>query len=385
MKTVPLNSFVMLAGASLEEARELFNGSEIIDASDLQKLMAPRLRALDSASYAEYVWDAAKMRLRFGERVVVNAPQISYDDKVDLIRKVRNIGFHPIYLSQGASKDYPKVDNTVEVIDASRPFNVVNFIDDKGFFQEIDRRGFKGITVVPDLHGSMHAFRSAVSHARLSGHFIVFLGDLIDYGPEPLQVVEEAYHLVVRGEAEIIMGNHERKIHRYLAQVKTNGDSKMKLSEGNLVTLSKLANMQSSETSIWVHRFNALVNMMRHHRVSDGMIFSHAGVSPDMWKTNSFRLTGDNESMALFGAVERDSTASSALIRAYGWVDLVEKNQVAFVGHDNRGGDEPLIAESTMGGKVYFLDTGCGKGGHLSTVDIKFTDDGKVIQNVNIH
>lgn len=385
MKTVPLNSFVVLSGVGIDHARELFNGTEIIDAGDLSKVMAPRIRSLDSSTYAEYVWDIAKMRLRFGERVVVHAPQISYDDKLALVNKARKIGFHPIFLCTSTARDYPKCDSSIEVIDVDRPVKIINFIGDKNFFQEIKKQGFAGVTVVPDLHGSMHAFRSAVSSARSEGNFIVFLGDLLDYGPEPLQVVDEVYHMVVRGEAEAIMGNHERKIHRYLAQVKTNGDSKMKLSEGNLVTLSKLADLHSSDTNIWVHRFNSLVNMMRHHRVSGSVMFAHAGVTADMWKSSTFRLSGDNESMALFGEVERDATATSSLIRAYSWVDVVPENHVVFVGHDNRGGDEPLIVDTTAGGKVYFLDTGCGKGGHLSTIAIKFAGNGFTIQPTSSH
>lgn len=385
MKTVPLNSLVILSGVSIEDARELFNVAEIIDASDATKMLSPRPRPLDSVSYAEYVWDIAKFKLRYGERVVVYAPQVSYSDKSSIVNRARKMGFHPIFLCRGAARDYPKDDLSVEVIDIDRPFDVVNFVPDKNFFSELKSRGFSGVTVVPDLHGSMHAFRSAVSHARSTGKFILFLGDLIDYGPEPLQVAEEVYHLVVRGEAESLMGNHERKIHRYLTQVKVNGESKVKLSEGNLVTLSKLAELNGSDTNVWVNKFQALVNMMRHHRVCGNFIFSHAGVAPEMWKTNAFRLNGDMESVALFGEVERDATSTSALIRAYGWVDLVEADKFAFVGHDNRGGEEPLVVQNSQNGMVYFLDTGCGKGGHLSTVDLEFRENEIAVSKFNMH
>lgn len=383
MKIVPLNSLVILAGLNIDDARQKFNAADILDASDISKLVGPRNRPLDSFAYMEYVWDLSKIRLRCGERVVLFAPQISYDDKLEIIARATKIGVHSIFLHNGEIKDYPKAACQAEIIDAAKPLKIVDYLSDKDISTELISLGFKGITVVPDLHGDMRALRAVVSHAKSNSNFLLFLGDLIDYGPEPLRVVEEVYHLIVNGEAECLMGNHERKIFRYLNQVKTTGDSRIRLSDGNLVTLTKLAELTSSETTVWVNKFHALVNTMRHHRVIGKNIFAHGGINREMIKCNSFRLSGDLESTALFGAVERNSSPTNSMVRSYSWVDSIPDGYVGFVGHDRRGTDEPLVITNDQGGKVFFMDTGCGKGGHLTTVDIDLKTSN--VGEFNIH
>lgn len=382
MKTIPLNSLVVLAGVSIDAAREMFNASEIIEASDAIKEFLPRAKSLDSAAYLEYISNRVIFKLKYGERVVAHMPQVSYEDRSSLVEKVRKMGFHVIFLHSGDNKDYPR-DTSAELIDVEKPLKVINFIEDKGFFNSLRSAGFKGVKVVPDIHGDMRVLRTVIRDARRDGQFLVFLGDLLDYGPHPLEVVEEVYYLMVNGEAEVIMGNHERKIYRYLNQVKVNGESKVKLSTGNLVTLSLLAELPSNDTTIWVNRFHAFVNMMRHHRNGDNFVFSHAGATADFVKTNSFRLSGEMETIALFGEVARDASVTSSMVRAYGWMETLPMGTISVVGHDNRGGDEPLVVTTNGGATVYFLDTGCGKGGHLSTLDIKFENDTSKVETIN--
>jgi hypothetical protein len=60
-------------------------------------------------------------------------------------------------------------------------------------------------------------------------------------------------------------------------------------------------------------------------------------------------------------------------------------DQIAIVGHDIRSTFDPLTQVGLLGGTAIFMDTGCSKGGHLSTVDIRFTDTTAKVGNFNLH
>lgn len=63
------------------------------------------------------------------------------------------------------------------------------------------------ILVVPDLHGNLHHLKWVVE--TFPEHHYVFLGDLIDRGPESANVVQKVRALVDFRRAELCMGNHE--------------------------------------------------------------------------------------------------------------------------------------------------------------------------------
>jgi hypothetical protein len=259
-------------------------------------------------------------------------------------------------------------------------------LPDENFFANIKSRGYSGITVVADIHGMMNPLRNAISWAKSRNHFLLILGDLVDYGKDTLEVMDEAYQLVTRGDAEVLVGNHERKIFKYLTQIERSGTSNVRLSEGNRVTVNRLESLSRFDYMRWTSKFKALVNMMRNHRVSGDFIFAHGAVLPEMWNATDSRLPPYLEDVALFGQVNDMTKRSDGVPnRVYNWVELLKQNQVAIVGHDVRSDFKPFEQINKNGGKAIFLDTGCGKGGHLSTLDIRFSGEMARIENFNVH
>jgi hypothetical protein len=58
-------------------------------------------------------------------------------------------------------------------------------------------------------------------------------------------------------------------------------------------------------------------------------------------------------------------------VRYYRWVDKLPAPYTAIVGHDRRADQTtPTLYAGARGGRALFLDTGCGKGGALSFVDL---------------
>ncbi len=65
------------------------------------------------------------------------------------------------------------------------------------------------IALLSDLHANLRALRACLAHARAQGVTrFALLGDLVGYGAEPAQVVEECMALVAQG-ALAIKGNHD--------------------------------------------------------------------------------------------------------------------------------------------------------------------------------
>ena len=57
--------------------------------------------------------------------------------------------------------------------------------------------------------------------------------------------------------------------------------------------------------------------------------------------------------------------------RSLRWVDRVPPGYTVYCGHDRRSGDgRPYVHHGAAGGTAVFLDTGAGKGGHLSWIDL---------------
>jgi hypothetical protein len=76
-------------------------------------------------------------------------------------------------------------------------------------------------------------------------------------------------------------------------------------------------------------------------------------------------------SRALFGQVTGRMQPDGFPERLHDWVDRIPAGYTLYCGHDRRSTDgRPYVQEGALGGKAVFLDTGAGKGGHLSWVDL---------------
>jgi protein phosphatase len=57
--------------------------------------------------------------------------------------------------------------------------------------------------------------------------------------------------------------------------------------------------------------------------------------------------------------------------RSLRWTDRIPRGVTVYCGHDRRSGDgRPYVHRGAAGGVAVFLDTGAGKGGHLSWIDL---------------
>ena len=104
---------------------------------------------------------------------------------------------------------------------------------------------------------------------------------------------------------------------------------------------------------------------------------------PGYWDGSSTRK--EIETYALFGEFEAPANSNVFVPRTYSWVERIPDGCTVVVGHDIRRKEAPLIVGGQRGGNVVFLDTGCGKGGKLSSVDLRWTAEGMRLLNFNVY
>jgi protein phosphatase len=187
-----------------------------------------------------------------------------------------------------------------------------------------------------------------VDASHPQGRKVIFLGDLVDRGPDTPGVLRLAMGMVRKQHALAVPGNHESKLVRALRgkQVQT--------SHGLAESLAQLAG-ETPEFRSEVERFaDGLVS----HLVLDGgnLVVAHAGL-PAAYQG---RASGRVRSFALYGDTTGETDEYGLPVR-YPWAEDYRGNAMVLYGHTPTL--EPEWVNNTM-----CLDTGCVFGGTLSAL-----------------
>ena len=214
------------------------------------------------------------------------------------------------------------------------------------------------LRVVGDVHGDARAFAYAVATDR----FVVQLGDLIDQGPDSAAVLRAMFDLLDSGHGLFLLGNHEFKLARVLAGQVTRADA------AAAATLAQLDEALRVRVAAEIARAPA---WLRH----GDNLFVHGGFHTAMLEGPSpvvgVGRPGPVVARALYGEPTGRMQPDGYPERSLRWVDRIPAGLTVYCGHDRRSGDgRPLVRRGAAGGTVVFLDTGAGKGGHLSWIDI---------------
>ena len=108
--------------------------------------------------------------------------------------------------------------------------------------------------------------------------------------------------------------------------------------------------------------------------VDGGRVFVHGGFHTAMLDTAPPPGLGRVDtalSRALFGQTTGRTQPDGYPERVLRWVDRIPEGVTVYCGHDRRSTDgRPYVRSGSSGGTAVFLDTGAGKGGHLSWIDL---------------
>jgi protein phosphatase len=214
------------------------------------------------------------------------------------------------------------------------------------------------IRVVGDVHGDAAAF----AYAAATDRFVVQLGDLIDGGPDSAEALRIMFRLIDEGRGLFLLSNHDLKLARVLA------GQAVQISKELAATLCQLdpalrerALAEIRRAPVWTQRGAALfVHGGFHTAMLDGI----APVS-DLGRPMGA------VSRALFGEPTGRVQPDGYPERSLRWVDRIPPGLTVYCGHDRRSlNGRPYTRRGSAGGSAVFLDTGAGKGGHLSWIDL---------------
>jgi hypothetical protein len=233
---------------------------------------------------------------------------------------------------------------------------------------DLRARGFRGLRVVGDVHGDAVAFAYAIRGAEAERLFVLQLGDLTDYGPDSPEALRLAFALLDTGSGRFLLGNHDHKLRRALT------GARVRLAEGLGRTLAQLSEAPDGEAL--ARRATEEIARAPAWLGLGAWGFVHGGWHPAMQHRAPDRDAGASKpdpllSRALFGQVTGRLQADGFPERLHGWVDRIAPGLTVYCGHERRSTDgRPVVHRGAGGGKAVFMDTGAGKGGHLSWVDL---------------
>lgn len=180
------------------------------------------------------------------------------------------------------------------------------------------------------------------------GRQVIFLGDLVDRGPDSPAVLKVAMRMEHLGSAIMVRGNHEDKLIRALS------GRNVQLSHGLEMTMRQLEG-ESAAFRLHVKQF---CERMPHHRILDDgrLVVAHAGLAEHLHSKDTPRA----RSFALFG----DTTGG---VDDYGlpvrlpWQNDYRGEAIVLYGHT------PMLSTSWVNNTMC-LDTACVFGGSLSAL-----------------
>jgi polynucleotide kinase-phosphatase len=181
-----------------------------------------------------------------------------------------------------------------------------------------------------------------------AGRRVVFLGDLVDRGPDVVGVLRLAMGMVASGNALAVPGNHESKLVRALR------GRKVTVSHGLEETLAQLA----GETPEFREQVAAFCYDLVSHLVLDGgrLVVAHAGLKEQYHG----RASGRVRDFALYGETTGETDEFGLPIR-YPWAQDYRGDAVVLYGHT------PVPTVEWVNNTAC-LDTGCVFGGALSAM-----------------
>ena len=188
----------------------------------------------------------------------------------------------------------------------------------------------------------------AVDAVPPEGRTAVFLGDLVDRGPDSPGVLRLVMGMVAAGHALAVPGNHENKLTRALS------GRNVQVSHGLAETLSQLAGESEAFRKEVADFCHGLVS----HLVLDGghLVVAHAGLK----EAYQGRASGRVRSFALYGDTTGETDEFGLPVR-YPWASEYRGRAMVLYGHTPR--PEPEWVNNTM-----CLDTGCVFGGRLTAL-----------------
>ena len=181
-----------------------------------------------------------------------------------------------------------------------------------------------------------------------AGRKAVFVGDLVDRGPDSPSVLRLVMHMVGNGTALCVPGNHDVKLQRKLA------GRDVRITHGLAETLQQL----EGEDTGFLQQIERFVDgLVSHYVLDDGkLVVAHAGLREELQGRSSARV----REFALYGETTGETDTFGLPVR-YDWAQDYRGRATVVYGHTP-------VPEPEWVNQTICIDTGCVFGGRLTAL-----------------
>ncbi|MFJ2304673.1 polynucleotide kinase-phosphatase [Streptomyces sp. NPDC087787] len=384
-------SLVVLVGASGSGkstfARRHFKPTEIISSDFCRGLVSDdendQGATRDAFDVLHYI---AGKRLAAGRRTVVDATSVQQDARRQLIDLARSHDVLPIAIVLDVPEEVCAERNAARADRADMPRRVIrrHTRELRRSLRHLGREGFRKVHVlrgaeevenasvvtekrfndlthltgpfdiIGDIHGcsaELEALLAKLGYAdgtHPEGRTAVFVGDLVDRGPDSPGVLRRVMSMAESGDALCVPGNHENKYGRHLK------GRKVQHTHGLAETITQM----EGESEEFKARVREFIDGLVSHYVLDGgrLVVSHAGL-PEKYHG---RTSGRVRSHALYGDTTGETDEFGLPVR-YPWAEDYRGQAAVVYGHTP-------VPEATWLNNTICLDTGAVFGGKLTAL-----------------
>ncbi|MBG7699068.1 polynucleotide kinase-phosphatase [Streptomyces sp. MC1] len=384
-------SLVVLVGASgagkSTFARRHFKRTEVISSDFCRGLVCDdendQSATRDAFDVLHYI---AGKRLAAGRRTVVDATSVQQDSRRQLIELAKQYDVLPIAIVLDVPEEVCAERNAARTDRADMPRRVIqrHIRELRRSLRHLEREGFRKVHVlrgteevenatvvtekryndlthltgpfdiIGDIHGcsaELEALLDKLGYAdgvHPEGRTAVFVGDLVDRGPDSPGVLRRVMSMVKSRNALCVPGNHENKYGRHLK------GRRVQHTHGLAETVAQMEG-ESEEFRAEVREF---IDGLVSHYVLDGgrLVVCHAGL-PEKYHG---RTSGRVRSHALYGETTGETDEFGLPVR-YPWAEDYRGRAAVVYGHTP-------VPEATWLNNTICLDTGAVFGGKLTAL-----------------
>ncbi|MFC9652085.1 polynucleotide kinase-phosphatase [Streptomyces sp. NPDC056937] len=208
--------------------------------------------------------------------------------------------------------------------------------------------------IIGDIHGCRSELETLLGKlgyengAHPGGRTAVFVGDLVDRGPDSPGVLRRVMGMVAAGNALCVPGNHENKLGRWLK------GKKVQHTHGLAETVEQL----EREDEAFRTQVRAFIDGLVSHYVLDGgkLVVCHAGL-PEKYHG---RTSGRVRSHALYGDTTGETDEFGLPVR-YPWAEEYRGRAAVVYGHTP-------VPNTSWINNTLCLDTGAVFGGRMTAL-----------------
>jgi protein phosphatase len=396
--TIPELSLVVLIGASGSGkstfARRWFKPTEILSSDACRGLVSDdeNDQAATNDAFDVLHFIAAK-RLAAGKLVVVDATNVQPEARKPLVALARQYHCLPVAIVLDQPERLCQDRNQGRTDRAFGPHVIRNHVRSlRQSLRGLEREGFRHVFVlnepelvesavvtreplynnrrgeagpfdiIGDVHGCFDELKllleklgyrvdradGEIAVTPPEGRKAVFLGDLVDRGPNSPDVLRLVMGMAAAGAALCVPGNHDVKLLRKLR------GKDVQVTHGLAETLQRL----DAEAPEFIARVAAFLDgLVSHYVLADGkLVVAHAGMKAEM----QGRGSGKVREFALYGETTGETDEFGLPVR-YNWA-LEYRGQAAVV-----YGHTPVPAPEWLNHTIN-VDTGCAFGGSLTAL-----------------